>query len=451
MRYGAVQIAAAVRSASTTAADVLDEHERAAGKHEDLRAFITADWAGARERARELDRRVASGADAGPLAGVPISVKDVIAVAGLPLTCASRSLRSGIAAVTAPVVQRLIDAGAIVVGKTNCPEFAFGITCESPIAGATRNPTAPGFSTGGSSGGDAAAVAAGMVALGVGTDFGGSVRWPAQCTGLVGLRPTAGGVSQDGQVPGAGGNTARVSMPRPAPTLQGELQVIGPLARTVDDLALVWSVMSGQDVPAAPGPLRIAWSDGRAIGPVRGEVADAVARAAGVLAGRGHAVSERPSLFDGCLEPYNALRAVEPQHEHLAAVAGRENLVSPAVLDTLLASLRSDSGAVLRARERALLARDAALEVFENTDVVILPVAPGPACDMDGRLSVDGAVLSGWELMAHCRAVTMTGAPAVSVPVATSAEGLPLSVQVVAAPGREDLALAVARELHGGP
>jgi amidase len=462
-RLSAGEIADGVRSRRFTARAVIESVRRRHAVSTDVNAFLSTGFEAALDRADHLDRRIAAGHDVGPLAGVPVSVKDVIAVAGLPLTAASRAFHGETAAVTATAVQRLVDAGAVVIGKTNCPEFAFGVTCDSPEGGTTRNPlsTALGLSPdrtpGGSSGGEAASLAAGLSALGAGTDFGGSIRWPAQCTGIVGLRPTAPvdraveAVPTDGQVPGAGGAMGLTAGEEvvPADSCQGLLQVIGPMARTVRDLATAWRVMSGQPAGSAVAPdrpLRIRWSTGEQIQVVSRGTADAVRAAAGALAAAGDEVTEDPSVFTGLVGAYNAWRDAEPLSDHRAAVRGREALLTASSRDAVTAQPDADAAA---ARATALRARDAALQVFDSADLVILPVAPGPACGEDATMTVDGRRLSGWELMFHCRAVTLTGCPAVSVPVAVDAEtGLPLSVQVVAAPGREDVALAAALVLE---
>mgnify|MGYP005983893503 CR=1 FL=1 len=474
-RLSAADIADGVRSRRFTARSVIESTRRLHAVSADINAFLSTGFEAALDRADHLDRRIAAGHDVGPLAGVPLSVKDVIAVAGLPLTAASRAFHGETAAVTAGAVQRLVDAGAVIIGKTNCPEFAFGVTCDSPEGGTTRNPlsTALGLSPdrtpGGSSGGEAASLAAGLSALGAGTDFGGSIRWPAQCTGIVGLRPTAPlagaaraahtahtahTVPTDGQVPGAGGVMGLVAGEQvvPADSCQGLLQVIGPMARTVRDLTVAWQVMSGQpagavDVPDRP--LRVRWSTGEEIQVVSPATADAVRAAAGALAAAGAEATEDPSVFTGLVEAYNAWRDAEPLSDHRAAVRGREALLAASSRDAVTAQPDADATA---ARRTALRARSAALEVFDGADLVILPVAPGPACGEDATMTVAGRRLSGGELMFHCRAVTLTGCPVVSVPVAVDAEtGLPLSVQLVAAPGREDVALAAARVLEASP
>jgi len=456
------ELAAAIRAGAIGAVEVVAQRRALAEQRADLNIFTSSDWAAALAAAARVDRRRAAGEPLGPLAGVPITVKDVVAVAGFGLTAGSRAFADHVATSTAPAVQQLVDAGAIVLGKTNCPEFAFNMTCENELFGRTGNPIAPDRSPGGSSGGEAAAVAAGISALGIGTDFGGSVRWPAQCTGTVALRPTLGRVSGDGQVPGLGGSMAgpdEFAWANPA-TLQGQSQVIGPIARSVDDLALALEVMQ---VPTArdcrmlgdhPGVdrglagLRIGWSDGRHIGPVRAEVGAAIAAAAARLGVAGAQVQELGRVFDGCLQAYNRLRAADAMHDHARSVRGREQLVAASALSTFESSFTAGPDALADAWREALAARARALSVFDEVDVLLLPVAGGPACLPDGSLTVDSVTLRGWDVMVHLRAVTLTGAPVVSVPVGVSAEGLALSVQVVAAPWREDLALRVAAALE---
>ncbi len=469
----ATATAEAVRAGRTTAVRVLAQARRAAAAGgsqaaadtgHSINAFITEDWAGAEAAAVAIDARRDAGEPLGVLAGVPFSVKDVIAVAGLPATAASMAFADSIATVTSPVVQRLLDADAILIGKTNCPEFAFGTTCASPLLGATANPRFPGYSPGGSSGGEAAALAAGISAFGVGTDFGGSLRWPAQCVGITALRPTAGSLAPQGQLPGAGGDMGYD--PQAAPTgIQGWLQTIGPLARSVRDLAMLFEVMVGclsqdpadaiTDRCAGPGRvtpsidrLRIAWSDGAALGPVRGEFATLISELATKLATAGHRVTAEPKVFADCLPAYNHLRAVEPMADHVAAIAGVADRITPANRRAIDDSLRASPADVAEAARAARAAQARALTIFDDHDIVLLPVAGGPACDPDGRLDIDGTVLDGWELMGQCRAVSLTGAPVVSLPVGLSATGLPLSVQVIAAPGRDRTALAFAATLE---
>ncbi|PTT60145.1 amidase [Arthrobacter sp. HMWF013] len=450
----ATALAEAVQAGALTATDVVAAARKRASseKGHALNAFITEDWDGAAAAAASLDARRAAGEPLGPLAGVPFSVKDVIAVAGLPVTAASLAFAGTTATTTAPAVQRLLDADAILIGKTNCPEFAFGVTCDSPLNGRTGNPRFPAATPGGSSGGEAASIAAGISALGVGTDFGGSLRWPAQCVGIVALRPGIGALPGEGQVPGLGGNFGSEGvLPAVSPGMQGSFQTIGPLARSVRDLQVAYRVMSGVEADAGTGQsaaFRVGWSDGRVFGPVRSEVSALMGRLAAALAAAGHAVEQQPDLLAECLPAYNRLRALDPMLDHAAAVAGKEDSVSGPNLETIRESLRASSADTGLAWAAAESARRQALRQINAVDVVLLPVAGGPAADVEGVLDIDGRQLQGWEVMGPCRAVTLTGCPVVSLPVGLSAEGLPLSVQVIAPPGGELTALAFAELLE---
>lgn len=447
-------IATQVRDGTASAAAIVNQRREIAAGLGDLNAIVAEQWDAAAEAAARIDARRTRGDRLGALAGVPITVKDVIAVAGLGVTAGCRAFAGNVATTTAPAVQRLIDADAIVLGKTNVPEFAFGCTCGNDLFGATVNPRYPSRSPGGSSGGEAAAIASGISTIGVGTDYGGSLRWPAQCTGIVSLRPTMGRIDPTGQVPGLGGSMGAGSIAWPSPTsFQGHTQVIGPLATTVADLRLALSIMQrphpiAPTPPPSPRPLRIGWSDGHRIAATRVEFAQATQAAAMRLAAAGHQVSARPDAFDQCLGPFNHLRAIDPMHDHAQAIRGAEDLVSRASLDTFGTSIGASPKALAQAWRAAIEARAAALAIFQDVDVVLVPVAGGPACWPDSTVDIDGRVVAGFDLLAHCRAVSLTGAPAVSVPIGTSAEGLPISVQVVASPWNDESALAVAAQLE---
>jgi amidase len=156
-----------------------------------------------------------------------------------------------------------------------------------------------------------------------------------------------------------------------------------------------------------------------------------------------------PDLFAGSLAAYNRLRPVDPMIDHAAAVAGKEHLILPANLDVIRRSLETDARELEAAFAESEQARRLDLAVFDTADIVLLPVAGGPACDVSGELDIDGQSIFGWDIMGQCRAVTMVGAPVVSLPVALSSEGLPLSVQVVTRPGADALALDFAEWLEG--
>lgn len=425
-----------------------------------LNAAVAVRRAAALAEARELQAALDDGAPPGLLCGVPFTVKDVIATADLPSRCGSAAFADNRQGADAAAVARLRAAGAILIAKTACPEFAFGVTTDNPVEGVTRNPWGA-HSAGGSSGGEAALIGAGASALGIGTDYGGSLRWPAQSCGVLAVRPGERRVDGTGQLPERGGRMdgragdggdldAELSVQR-------RFQVVGPLARTVRDLALALGVLADDAtlvrLASAPAPpaSAVGWTVTESSQAVGAGVADAVVAAVARLAEAGIAVVHAPTVLDGLHHAFNALRDTDPLADLRRAVGDRLDLVGPGArrtLDTAPVSL-ADPGPLWAALDRL---RDGVLAQLDRTPVLIVPVAPAAACALDGTATVDGTLLTAFELMAQCRAVSALRLPALSIPVG-QAGGLPVSVQVVAGPGREDLVLGIGlllEQLLGG-
>lgn len=428
--------------------------------NDSVNAIVALRADGARHDAVALANAIDAGADPGPLAGVPFTVKDVIATADLPTTCGSRLLREHRTVLDATATARMRQAGAILVGKTNCPEFAFGVDTDSPLHGRTRNPLGR-FTPGGSSGGESAAVAAGFSAIGLGTDFGGSLRWPAHCTGLVGLRPTVGRVPGTGQLPSLG--MAEPAIPD-GRSMQGRLQVIGPIARTVADAELALRVLAGPDEidpdavatplrPAAEvdiGAVELSWAARVGAVPVHAELAGTVRWAATALSRRGARATEGlPEEVSHAPALYGLLRDTDPLLEIRRLAAGRDEELSPAVqhLVHVRDTASNEYVATLWARRNML--RAGLLRWLTGERVLLLPVAAAPAFDPErGIPLIAGQQIGEWDVLTCSRAISLFGLPALAVPCGRTAEGRPASVQIVGPPFREDLVLAVGQALE---
>lgn len=429
----AAGIARAVASREIKATEVVGASLAAAARASALNLFTLLDADGARAAAGALDRNPAAGREPVPLAGVPIALKDLIDQAGLPTTCGSSFYRRR-AAVSATVVRRLEEAGAVIIGRTGLHEFAFGFSSENDWWGPVRNPWDPRTSPGGSSGGSAAAVAAGVVPVGIGTDTGGSVRVPAALCGLVGLKPTHGRLPLDGVFP-----------------LAPSLDTVGPLVRTVGDAALVYGVMAGA-APTAPRPVdlsrcRFAVPRPWAGHPVARAVADGFRFTLDRLDRLGAAVEqahapdlESPGLIEASMYP-------EVAEVHRGWMQTSPERYGPGVrrrLERALAVGDAEAAAGLGWRARV---REALDDLLGRCDAVLLPTAAVLRKEI-GRELVDteaGPLPYRQALSAFTSLVNHAGHPALALPLAAGGEqgGPPCSLQIIAGRGQEHHLLAI--------
>ncbi|HEY8301594.1 MAG TPA: amidase [Jatrophihabitans sp.] len=388
--------------------------------------------------AREAAAAVDAGEVRGPLAGVPITVKDHVWLAGQPATNGSRALREFVPSESAVCVERLLAAGAVVIGKTNNPEFCYRGTTDNELFGATANPRDPTRTAGGSSGGAAASVAAGIVALAVGTDGGGSIRIPSAFCGVYGLKPSFGVVPK---MPGFAG----------WPTLS----VTGPIAASVRDLELALSVMAGPDpadwlsgpsLDPAPGALRIGvCADFAAVDDdVREAFEAAVARLPDVE------VVDVPR--DDPLALWDAVALPEGYASEGALVEAHPDLVGRDAAELALAGRGYSARDYLDAQQARSRYAAAWAAVFTRVDALLMPAMPTTAFALDrlrpetiaGEPVPDG--FDTWCALAL--PANLAGLPAVAVPVGTGADGLPVAAQVLAARWHDSTALRVAAALE---
>lgn len=444
----AVAVAAAITDGHTTARQVvtaaLDRIERLDGQ---VGAFTDVVAARALARADAQDAALSGGAKPGPLTGVPFAVKNLIDIAGLPTRAGSKINRERPPAERdGALVRRLEAAGAILVGALNMGEYAYDFTGENVHDGDAHNPHALDHMTGGSSGGSGAALAAGMVPLTLGSDTNGSIRVPAAFCGCFGLKPTYGRLTRAGSFP-----------------FVGSLDHLGPLARSVTDLALAYDVMQGPDPddpvatlrPAEPVlPHLDAGIDGLRIAVAGGHFARggdpdafaAVARAAEVLGARG--TVELPEAHRARAAAY-LITAAEGATLHLDRLRTRPQDFDPAVRDRLIAGAMIPAPHVERAQRFRRWYRARVLELFETVDVILAPATPCRA-PKGGQTHfvLDGVTLPvRANIGVFTQPISFIGLPVVAAPIRLDA-GLPLGVQVIAAPWREDLVLRVARHLE---
>jgi Asp-tRNA(Asn)/Glu-tRNA(Gln) amidotransferase A subunit family amidase len=419
-----------------------------------INAFVQVDAEGARRQARAAEDAVARGEKLGPLHGVPVSIKSSIEVEGLRCEAGTK-LRAGfVAGQEAPLVSRLRKAGAIILGTTNAPELLMAWETDNLLYGRTNNPWDLSRTPGGSSGGEAAAIAAGCSAGGVGSDGGGSIRVPAHFSGICGLKPTPGRIPATGHFPASVGPFAL-------------LGVVGPMARTIEDLKVLFEVMQGPDdgdPSSVPVPvrwlqrddlkkLRIGYfeDDGRT--PVTVETRAALRTAAEALTRAGFRVEPfRPEGLEQARRLWWQLFGIAGGMLLGPMTSGREADLSPVLkqFSSWVAAEPTHTGQTLL---DTWIKRDVIrMEIFfqmREYHVLLCPVAAIPAFRHGERSwNIDGQIVEYLDAWSYTEWFNLLGTPAAAVPFGRSKEGLPIGVQIVARPWEEELVLAVAAELE---
>ena len=462
----ATELARAIREGRMSAVEAYELHAaRIARLNPALNAIVIPNPA-ARERAEAADAALARGETWGPLHGVPVTIKDIYDVRGLLNTAGYPPARGNVSTSDATVTERVVGAGAVVLGKTNVPLLCYDWQCDSPIFGRTNNPWDPARTPGGSTGGGAAAVAAGLSPLELGSDAAGSIRIPSHFCGVYGLKPT------EYRVSGAGHG----DLPGGAPRGLRHLVGYGPLARSVADLRLALSLIEGPDgrhpevppvpptpptgTPPAPESIRIAWMDQLPHGPASSETMATLRAAAGALEAAGVRVERAaPAGFDlhEVLELWGEINGFEM------------GVMTPEPIRFLLRQttylglgrtrwtrgLRGGLGMNPRRFVRALARRDEVIATLERFlgayDAWMLPVAGVTAFPhmRSGRaLELDGAKVAYTTAVgAYAAPFNLTGSPAVALPAGRTADGMPIGLQLIGRRWGDDRLLAVAERV----
>lgn len=450
----AVELSAAIKEKKTTVMEAVEAvFAVIAEKEENLNCYVTLDQEGALRRAQEIQKRIDAGELTGPLAGVPVAVKDNMCTKGMLTTCSSRILGNFVPTYTAEAVVKLEEAGAVIIGKTNMDEFAMGSTTETSAYGVTKNPWNEAHVPGGSSGGSAAAVAADECFMALGSDTGGSIRQPASFCGVVGMKPTYGTVSRYGLI-----------------AYGSSLDQIGPLCKDVTDCAAVLETIASHDAKDSTSVKRnntdfmsalVEDVDGMRIGIPRdyfteglsGEVRESVLAAAELLRQKGAAVEEFDlSLVDYAIPAYYTIAAAEASSnlerfdgikygyraqdcEGLHAMYKRtrsEGFGAEVKRRIMLGSFVLSSGYYdayyLKALRVKALIKKAFDDAFAKYDIILSPAAPTTAPEL-GKSLQDPIKMYLGDI--YTISVNLAGLPGICVPCGTDSKGLPIGVQLI--------------------
>jgi len=410
-----------------------------AARSAELNAFITITADEARRQAQTADLELESGIDRGPLHGIPISLKDLIDVQGVATTAASHVRDGHVAAADATVTARLRQAGAVLVGKTNLHEFAFGTTNEDSAYGPARHPLDPTRSPGGSSGGSAVSVATGMALASLGTDTGGSIRIPAAACGLVGLKPSIGEIPLDGVVP-----------------LSASFDHVGPLCRSVEDAQLLYDVLRGGSSARVPESreartIRVGIPRDYFLALLDEEVAAAFISTCTRLANAGVMMSDvRVQHTDLIGAVYTHVSIPEAVAYHAATLERIPDRYTPNVRMRLEAGRFLLAEDYVRARQGCRELRLAVDAALTDCDVLLLPTLaiPAPPLGMSTVRIGDRDEPVRNVMLRLTNLFNITGHPAIAVPCGATRTGLPVSAQLVGHLDQTQALLAVARALE---
>jgi amidase len=405
------------------------------------------------KQARAAELAVTRGEMLGPLHGVPLTIKSCLDAEGWPAPAGSLLRKAYIAKSDAPLVARLRAAGGIILGSTNTPEYLMAYETDNSLSGKTSNPWDLERSAGGSSGGEAAAIASGCSAGGVGSDGGGSIRVPAHFCGICGLKPTPGRIPATGHFPGGGGAF-------------GWIGVVGPMARRVGDLRALFEAMAGPDAGdslSAPVPtrsvrevdvkkLRIGILESEALGEATSETKAAVELAAKLLSEQGFAIEKkRLSGLHRSLQLWWYFFGPVIAHIIRDGAAGYEESLSPMLREYVAlatAEIPMEFESFLSACGERDSLRAEILQQMEDVTILLSPVSAGPAFRHGEGNWRSGAKENYRDTMRHSQWLNLAGFPGVTVPMGISQEGLPIGVQVIGRPYEDEIILAVAEAME---
>lgn len=420
------------RAGRLTPSEVIEDALRRAEQTSSLRAYLHLDAEGARRAARDADAAVAAG-DFGPLTGIPVAIKDLFDVAGMPTTAGSIALPVRYPEHDCRLVARLRSAGAVVMGKTNTSEFGQSATTENLLGEPCRNPWDPARTPGGSSGGSVVAVATGTATVAIGSDGGGSVRIPAAMTGLVGLKVTHGAIVDDTPLAGL----SPFSDP-------------GVFGWTVEDVEHVYCLLAEDPGgPAGTGALTIGYDADPDDSPITPERAAAVVDAAGRLAQLGNDLIEKRVVTEGWMSVFGPL-ALDEEWRERAALLDQPDRLTRYELATLRAAAQQDPAVAEEARRRHPEVIDQLLANLDGVDLLVLPImAVAPFSVGQRPRVIEGREVDRvWGSFPFTPAWNVAGTPGLAVPVGIDAEGLPIAVQLIGRPGSEPTLLRAASALQ---